>query len=132
MLRISLIVLLFLASISSLVLAQTPPSSDPPALAFASQSIAAMTGGNFISDVTLTGNATWIAGSDNENGSSTLYAKGTGESRIDLNLTSGTRTDIRNDTAGYPQGASVVGNADQQAWARYTTAGLTRAGSTSV
>lgn len=107
---------LFVA-LSSAVLAQNQPTSDPQALSLAAQSIAALTGVNSVSDVTLTGNATWIAGSDNETGAATLYVKGTSESRVDLNLTGGLRLDIRNDTAGYPQGASVIGSGSQQAWA---------------
>ena len=114
--RTSAFLVLVLVAIPGLVLAQSQPTSDPTALAFASQSIMAMTGGNPVSDVTLTGNSTWIAGSDNETGAATLYAKGT-ESRIDLNLTGGTRTDIRNDFGTYPQGTSVVGSGTQQTWA---------------
>ena len=110
-------VLLVVIGFSGLLLAQSQPASDPQALTFASQSVTALTGGASLTDVTLTGNSTWIAGSDNETGAATLMAKGTSESRIDLNLTGGLRTDIRNDTAGYPQGASVIGTGSQQAWA---------------
>jgi hypothetical protein len=97
--------------------AQSQPASDPQAVTLAAQSITALTGGASVSDVTLTGNATWTQGSDNETGAATLYAKGSAESRVDLNLTGGLRSDIRNDTAGYPQGASVIGGGGQQAWA---------------
>jgi len=113
------VVLVFLGTLS-LVASQAqnpPPASDPRALALAAQSIAALTGGTPISDVTLSGNATWIAGSDNEIGSVTLMAKGTGESRVDLNLSGGTRTDIRNDTAGDPGGASATNGGSLQLWA---------------
>jgi len=41
------------------------PVSDPQALALAAQSIAMLTGGNGIIEVTLIGSATRIAGSDN-------------------------------------------------------------------
>jgi len=92
---------------ASLALAQNPPASDPQALSFVTQSIAAMTQGAAITDVTITGNATWIAGSDRQSGQVTLMAKGTAESRVDLNLNGGTRSEIRNDTAGYPQGAVI-------------------------
>lgn len=95
------------------------PSSDPLALAFAAKSIAAMTAGATVSDVTLTGSATWIAGSDKETGPATLMAKGTGESRIDLSLSDGLRTDIRNDMEAYPQGASSVGGSELQPWATH-------------
>jgi len=66
-----------------------------------------MTGGLPLADATLTGNAVWIAGSDKEVGTVTLLSKGTGESRMDLTLSDGPRTEIRNDSGAYPQGASA-------------------------
>jgi hypothetical protein len=45
--------------------------------------------------VTLTGNATWIAGSDKETGTFTLKALGTDNSRLDLSLTGGSRSELR-------------------------------------
>ena len=86
--------------VSSFVVAQNPPVSDPQALSLAAQSIAAMTDGNALSDITLTGNVTWIAGSDIETGTVTLLAKGTSESRVDLSLSGGNRSDIRNSSQG--------------------------------
>lgn len=83
------------------------PVSDAQATSLVAQSIAAMTGNAAIADVTITGNASWIAGSDRLTGPATLMAKGTAESRVDLNLSGGKRSEIRNDTAGYPQGATV-------------------------
>jgi len=74
--------------------------SDPQALAFAAQSLAALTGGTTVNDVTLTGNATLTVGSDVGSGTATLSAKGRYESRIDLNLDNGQRTEIRNSTNG--------------------------------
>ena len=72
---------------------QTAPASDPQALAYAAQSIAGLTGGNPISDVTLTGTVTWNAGADM--GTASLKALGNSESRMDLTLSSGPRTEIR-------------------------------------
>jgi hypothetical protein len=66
--------------------AQNPPQSDPQAVAFASQSIAALTGGSPISDVTLTGSVTWSGGTTTETGTATLLASGTGESRMNFVL----------------------------------------------
>jgi hypothetical protein len=97
--------------------ATTKNTSSSQALSYAAQAMAALTGGNTISDATLTGSATWIAGSDQETGSATLYAKGTAESRVDLNLNGNVRSDIRNDTYGIPEGASVVDSGSQQLWA---------------
>lgn len=99
--------------------AQSLPSSDAYAVSLAQQSITAMTGGNPITDARLTGTATWIAGSDKETGTVTLSARGVGESRVDLSLSGSTRTQIRNDTAGYPEGASILNGANQKAWAMH-------------
>lgn len=74
--------------------------SDPQALAFAAQSITALTGGTQVNDVTLTGNATMTIGSNVGSGTATLSAKGRYESRVDLSLDSGHRTEIRNSTSG--------------------------------
>lgn len=93
-----------------LVSAQNPPQSDPQAVAFASQSIAALTGGNGISDVTLTGTVTWN-GSGSDSGTATLRALGTGESRMDLVLTNGTRTEIRDASTGMPLGQWLANGA---------------------
>lgn len=80
-------------------------SSDPQAVALAQQSIAVLTGGTTISDVTLNANVTSTLGSDDETGTAVLEAKGSGESRVDLNLSGGTRSDVRNVTSGSPAGA---------------------------
>ena len=79
-------------------LGQTSTASDPQALAYAAQSIAALTGGNPISDVTLTGSVTWNAGADK--GTASLKALGNGESRMDLALSNGMRSEIRDAQTG--------------------------------
>ena len=85
--------------------AQAPnPSNDPRATTLASQALAALTGGVPITDVTLTANVTQTLGSDVETGTATLEAKGLAESRIDLSLSGGQRSDIRNSATGLPQG----------------------------
>lgn len=81
--------------------AQSPPASDPQALTYAAQSIAAMTGTVSISDVTLTGSVTW---NGTDTGTATLKALGTGESRMDLVLPDGTRTEVRDAQMGVPLG----------------------------
>jgi len=96
-----------------------PPPSDPQAIALATQAIAALTNGVAVSDVTMDGDATWIAGSDKETGPTTLLAKGTGESRVDLKLSGGTRTEVRNDTAGSPQGESTASDGTVEAWSQH-------------
>lgn len=97
--KLSLVPPLFLLSIT--LTAQTPPPSDPQALSYAAQSISAMTGGTTINDVTLTGNATW---SGNDSGTATLEALGTAESRMDLALSAGTRSEVRDAQTGSPIG----------------------------
>lgn len=112
--------LFVLVSTNLLVSQAQPPASDPQALYLAAQAMAALTSSNAVTDVTLTGNVTWIAGSDNETGSATLRAKGTGESRVDLNLSGGNQTEIRNDVASaFPQGASIQSTGTQKSWAMH-------------
>jgi hypothetical protein len=105
MLRLTTVLFALGFVISAVASAQNQaPASDPSALALAAQSIAALTGGTAISDVTLTGNAILVAGSDGELGTVTLRAKGTGESRIDLSLSGGQRSEVRSIAGGFPQG----------------------------
>jgi hypothetical protein len=82
-------------------------TSDPTALALAAKSIAALTGGITISDVTLTANVTWSGDPNSETGSAVFLAKGSDKSRVDLTLSGGTRTDIRNSSSGFPLGEWV-------------------------
>ncbi|HWY59394.1 MAG TPA: hypothetical protein VNZ03_33325 [Terriglobales bacterium] len=97
-----------LAAITLACVSASAQNSDPQAVAYAAQSIAAMTGSTTVSDVTLTGSATWTAGSDGETGTATLLALGNGESRMDLSLPSGTRTEIRDASTGTGQGKWIA------------------------
>ena len=54
--------LVAIALLSYFASAQNPTSSNPQAVAYAAQSIAAVTGTTTISDVTLTGTVAWNAG----------------------------------------------------------------------
>src|SRR6266550_3620179 len=94
MTRISICVLLF--SMTGAINAQSAPASDPQAVTLAAQAAASLTGGATISDATLSGTATWTLGSDQQTGSADLLAKGFGESRVDLNLSGGIRSEIHN------------------------------------
>lgn len=78
-------------------------ASDPQALALASRAIVALTGGQAIHDVILTGNITRDIGRSDD-GSVTLRALGAGESRIDMELGKGARSKIRDDSQGIAQG----------------------------
>ncbi len=101
----SILFAIFLYSQGSSVNAQTgsTATSQPQASTLLAQAAAALTGSTTISDVTLTGNAQSIAGSDNESGTVTLKAMAAGESRMDLAFLAGiaaksdplTRTEIR-------------------------------------
>jgi hypothetical protein len=88
----------------SVAYAQNPPQSDPQAVSLASQSIAALTRGNAINDVTLTGSVSWSGGASPQTGTATLLASGTGESRTSIVLPSGTRTEIRDGSTGVAEG----------------------------
>jgi hypothetical protein len=79
--------------------APPPIVSDPQAVALLQKSLVAMTGGIAVTDVTLTGTARRIAGSDDETGTATLKATSLGDSRIDLSFPSGERVEIRNHSA---------------------------------
>jgi hypothetical protein len=103
MFRLAVAVSLLISAVCAV--AQNSPSSDPFAVSLARQSVTALTGGAPITDVTLNANVTSILGSDNESGTGTFEAKGTSESRIDLNLSGGTRSDVRNISNGVPGGA---------------------------
>jgi hypothetical protein len=86
----------------------SPPASDPQALSYIAQAMAAMSGGTGISDTTLSGNVTWYGSTgDAETGTAVAYAKGNSESRIDMTIPNDNRSDIRNASAGTPQGAWV-------------------------
>ena len=78
---------------------------DPQAISLLQQSLVAMTKGNVITDATLSGSATRIAGSDQESGEAVLQAKGTQESKIALTLSDSTYTEVRNFQAGAPEGS---------------------------
>jgi hypothetical protein len=55
--------------------------------------------------VTISANVTSLLGSDNETGTGTLRAKGIAESRIDLSLSSGIRSEVRDVANGISSGA---------------------------
>ena len=82
---------------------QTPtptPQSSPQALTLLKQSLATLTGGKSIVDITLSGTAHRIVGPDDESGTATFKALvGTG-SRLDLTLPSGNSSEVRNVSGG--------------------------------
>ncbi len=85
--------------------AQQTASSSPQAVQYLQRALAALNANTSVSDVTLTGTARRIAGSDDETGTTTLKAI-VGASRIDLNLSSGPRSEVQNQNSsgGSPAG----------------------------
>ena len=75
--------------------AQQPPQRDPRGVALLQAAAIALSGAVPITDVTLTGTARRIAGSDDESGSTTLKATAAGQSRLDFFFPSGARSEVR-------------------------------------
>jgi hypothetical protein len=92
-------VLPFIFAISACAQEQAPVS-DPLAISLAQRSVLALTGGAAVTDVTLTADVISVFGSDNKSGTGVFQAKGAGESRVDLSLEAGTRSDVRNTAGG--------------------------------
>lgn len=103
-LRCFLHFLVVFASSTCLLSQNQRPVSDPQAVRLAQQAIAMLAQGVALQDVTLTGTVTRSLGSSAESGTVTLSALGSGESRMDLFLPSGTRAEIRDGSSGAPRG----------------------------
>lgn len=85
------------------------PTSQSQGVAYLQKALAALAPSTPISDITLSGTARRIAGSDDESGTVVLKVlAGTG-SRLDLTLSSGPRSEIRN-TASAPIAGSWSGS----------------------
>lgn len=102
--RRSLAFLFFFAFSASLPGQQTTTSS-PQALSFLQRSLAALTAGKPITDVTLSGIVRRIVGPDDESGTAMLKAIPGGASRMDLSLPSGPRSEVLNSTTNLPAGS---------------------------
>ncbi|HWY53003.1 MAG TPA: hypothetical protein VNZ03_00965 [Terriglobales bacterium] len=82
----------------------TTTASSPQAATLLAQSANALAGSIAVNDVTLTGTAEWIAGSDDETG--TAIFKGIhGSHRLDLTFRNGTRSEIVSNVNGDRSGA---------------------------
>jgi hypothetical protein len=88
---VSLLVLLVSAES---VTAQQATTSSPQSTVLLQKSLAALTGGRPLTDVTLSGAARRIAGSDDESGTVILKALEAGASRMDLTLPGGNRSEV--------------------------------------
>lgn len=94
-----------LVLIAQFATAQQTVTSTPQGPSLLQQSLAALTGGQSITDVTLSGTVERIAGSDDETGTSTLKAISGDAGRVDLSLPSGQRSEILNGTTTPPAGS---------------------------
>ena len=103
--RFALLVVLSIPFLSASVAQQTP-SSSAQAMNLLQQALAALNPGAPTTDVTLSGSAHYIAGSDDETGTAVLKAMGGGASRMDLTLSSGIRSEVHSvDASGSSVGA---------------------------
>jgi hypothetical protein len=93
----------FVVILSPVTAQQTATAVQPGALL--QQSLADQLGNAQITDITLTGSARRIAGSDDESGTVTLKALSGGTNRIDLSLSSGPRIEIRSISTSGPSGS---------------------------
>ncbi len=85
--------------------AQQTATTSAQALALLQKSFTALAGGKSITDITLTGTARRIAGSDDESGPAVFKALASGSNRLDLSLPGGPRSEIRSVSAGGPDGS---------------------------
>jgi hypothetical protein len=81
-------------------------TSSPQAATLLGQSAKALTGATVVNDVTLTGTAEWIAGSDDETGTAT-YKGLSGSYRLDLTFRNGNRSEIVSSASGAPAGTWI-------------------------
>jgi hypothetical protein len=96
--------LLLISSTSSgIPQSQTTTTSSPQAATLLAQSAKALAGTTAVNDVTLSGTAEWIAGSDDEIGTAT-YKGLSGSYRLDLTFRNRTRSEIVSPVNGLPSG----------------------------
>lgn len=100
----SILVALLIAVPFASAQSNAPSASSPQAVALATQAMVALVGSTQVSDVTLAGTVARTAGSDTSSGTVSLKALGTSLSRMDLSLSDGIRSEIRNLSSTAPQG----------------------------
>src|SRR6266481_1823256 len=93
---------LFLLPIPFWAQQTVPTSAQGPVVL--QQALAALAGATSIADVTLTGAARRIAGSDDETGTAVLKALATGEAQMDFGFPSGQRSEARTNSNNVPAG----------------------------
>ena len=97
------ILLSFLLTLS--VAAQQTSTANPQPLVLLQRSLGALSGAQTLTDVTLSGTARRIAGSDDETGTAVFKALALGAGRTDLSLSSGQRSEVCDLSAATPAGA---------------------------
>lgn len=80
-------------------------SRDPQSVILLQRSLAALVGTGTVKDVTLSGNARRIAGSDDETGTTILKATAIGQGRIDLTSPGGQRSEMADISQSPPIGS---------------------------
>jgi hypothetical protein len=90
---------------------QQTNTTSPQGATVLLESLGAMLGRASLSDMTLTGTANQISGSDDETGTAVLKVSATGQSRIDFTLPSGQSSEIRSiDSNGNLEGVRIGPN----------------------
>jgi hypothetical protein len=89
------VLLLVLIAFAKSATAQQAATPSAQGTALLQQALTALSGGTSITDVTLSGTARCIAGSDDESGTAVLKALVAGASRMDLTLSGVNRSEIR-------------------------------------
>src|SRR5436309_7383928 len=79
------------------------PARDAQAVSLANQAVTALVGNTMITDATVQGTASYIAGSGQESGSATLLAHTGYEANIALSLSGSQRSELRNGAGAHPQ-----------------------------
>jgi hypothetical protein len=90
---------IFALSLLSATAQQAPNATSAQAIQLLQRAFSALSAGAPVQDITLTGTAHRIAGSEDDAGTAVLKALASGASRIDLSLSSGPRSEITNISA---------------------------------
>ncbi|HET6841441.1 MAG TPA: hypothetical protein VFK06_07105 [Candidatus Angelobacter sp.] len=93
-----------------------PQSGDKQAALLVAEAQSALNGTTVVSDMALTAQGEWSAGSTHVSGSATLKMKGAVQSRLDIAAGELSRSEIRNDSAG-PGGQWIDGRGVRHAMA---------------
>jgi hypothetical protein len=96
--------LLLAFSLSLSLVAQQTSTASPQPLVLLQRSLSALGGAQTLTDVTLSGTARRIAGSDDDTGTAVFKALASGAGRTDLSLSSGQQSEVCDLSAATPAG----------------------------